>query len=79
MEKIQVEQETSVFTYSGSWKQDRFYFSDANKQTYGTLRFYMQGGVNNGYANRADMYARYHEYGYPLGLSSQCNKCLYAT
>jgi len=51
--------------YSGSWKQDRFYFSDSNKQTPGTLRFYMQGGVNNGYGNRADMYIRYHEYGGP--------------
>ena len=49
--------------YSGSWKQDRFYFSDSNKQTAGTLRFYMQGGVNSGYGNRADMYIRYHEYG----------------
>ena len=51
--------------YSGSWKQDRFYFSDSNKQTPGTLRFYMQGGVNSGYGNRADMYIRYHEYGGP--------------
>jgi hypothetical protein len=52
-------------SHSGSWKQDRFYFNDTRHQTPGFLRFYMVGGVNSGYGNRADMYIRYHEHNGP--------------